>query len=146
MAKSWQALGVMPNVVMGHSLGEYAAACFAGVMSLADAVRLVAGRANLMQSLEQSGEMWAVFTSASTVRPLLMGVGKEISIAAENSPENTVLSGSSAAMTKVIARLTALGVRTQKLNTSHAFHSILMEPMLDGYPASSPLKITGQLF
>jgi len=133
LAKSWQALGVMPNVVMGHSLGEYAAACFAGVMSLADAVRLVAGRANLMQSLEQSGEMWAVFTSASTVRPLLVGVGKEISIAAENSPENTVLSGSSAAMTKVIARLTALGVRTQKLNTSHAFHSILMEPMLDRF-------------
>jgi len=133
LAKSWQALGIVPSVVMGHSLGEYAAACFAGVMSLADAVRLVAGRANLMQSLEQSGEMWAVFASASTVRPLLVGVGKEISIAAENSPENTVLSGSSAPMTEVIAKLTALGVRTQKLNTSHAFHSTLMEPMLDRF-------------
>ena len=133
LAKFWQALGVMPNVVMGHSLGEYAAACFAGVMSLADAVRLVASRANLMQSLEQSGEMWAVFTSASTVRPLLAGVSKDVSIAAENSPDNTVLSGCSAPLAEVIAKLTALGVRTQKLNTSHAFHSRLMEPMLDRF-------------
>ena len=102
-------------------------------MSLADAVRLVAGRANLMQSLEQSGEMWAAFTSAATVRPLLASVGKDVSIAAENSPDNTVLSGCSAPLAEVIAKLTALGVRTQKLNTSHAFHSRLMEPMLDRF-------------
>lgn len=133
LAKFWQTLGVMPHAVMGHSLGEYAAACFAGVMSLADAVRLVAGRANLMQSLEQSGEMWAAFTSAATVRPLLASVGKDVSIAAENSPDNTVLSGCSAPLAEVIAKLTALGVRTQKLNTSHAFHSRLMEPMLDRF-------------
>ena len=133
LAKFWQALGVMPNAVMGHSLGEYAAACFAGVMSLADAVRLVASRASLMQSLEQSGEMWAVFASASTVRPLLAEAGKDVSIAAENSPENTVLSGCSAPLATIIAKLTALGIRTQKLNTSHAFHSVLMEPMLERF-------------
>ncbi|MEI8399572.1 MAG: type I polyketide synthase [Alcaligenaceae bacterium] len=133
LAKFWQALGVMPNAVMGHSLGEYAAACFAGVMSLADAVRLVASRASLMQSLEQSGEMWAVFASASTVRPLLAEAGKDVSIAAENSPENTVLSGCSAPLADIIVKLTALGIRTQKLNTSHAFHSRLMEPMLDRF-------------
>ena len=133
LAKFWQALGVMPNAVMGHSLGEYAAACFAGVMSLADAVRLVAGRAKLMQALDQSGEMWAVFAQASTIRPLLAAAGKDISIAAENSPENTVLSGCSAPLAEIIAKLTALGIRTQKLNTSHAFHSRLMEPMLDGF-------------
>ena len=69
-----------PVVLMGHSLGEYAAACIAGVMSLPDAVRLVASRANLMQALEQSGEMWAVFASAATVRPLLAAVGKDVSI------------------------------------------------------------------
>ena len=133
LAKFWQALGVMPDVVMGHSLGEYAAACFAEVMSLADAVRLVASRANLMQSLEQSGEMWAAFTSASTVWPLLAEAGKDVSIAAENNPDNTVLSGCSAPLAEVIAKLTALGVRTQKLNTSHAFHSRLMEPILDRF-------------
>ena len=133
LAKFWQSLGVMPNVVMGHSLGEYAAACFAGVMSLPDAVRLVAHRANFMQALEQSGEMWAVFASASAVRPLLASAGKDVSIAAENSPENTVLSGCSAPLAEIIAKLTALGIRTQKLNTSHAFHSRLMEPMLERF-------------
>ena len=133
LAKFWQTLGVMPDVVMGHSLGEYVAACFAGVMSLPEAVRLVASRANLMQALEQSGEMWAVFASASTVRPLLAAAGKDVSIAAENSPENTVLSGCSAPLAEIVAKLTALGIRTQKLNTSHAFHSRLMEPMLDGF-------------
>ncbi len=133
LAKFWQALGVVPHAVMGHSLGEYAAACFAGVMSLADAVRMVAGRANLMQALEQSGEMWAAFTSAATVRPLLAGVSQDVSIAAENSPDNTVLSGCSAPLAEVIAKLAALGIRTQKLNTSHAFHSRLMEPMLDQF-------------
>lgn len=133
LAKYWQTLGVMPHVVMGHSLGEYAAACFAGVMSLPDAVRLVASRATLMQSLEQSGEMWAVFASGQTVRPLIAAAGKDVSIAAENSPENTVISGSSAPLAEIIAKLTALGIRTQKLNTSHAFHSRLMEPMLDRF-------------
>ena len=133
LAKLWQSLGVTPNVVMGHSLGEYAAACIAGVMSLPDAVRLVASRANLMQALEQSGEMWAVFASAATVRPLLAAVGKDVSIAAENGPENTVLSGCSEPLTEVVKQLTALGIRSQKLNTSHAFHSRLMEPMLDDF-------------
>jgi acyl transferase domain-containing protein len=102
-------------------------------MSLEDAVRLVAHRANLMQALEQSGEMWAVFASAPTVRPLLASVGKDVSIAAENSPENTVLSGCSAPLAEMIAKLTALGIRTQKPNTSHAFHSRLMEPMLERF-------------
>ena len=133
LAKLWQALGVVPDVVMGHSLGEYAAACIAGVMSLPDAVRLVASRANLMQVLEQTGEMWAVFASAATIRPLLAAAGKDVSIAAENSPENTVLSGGSAPLNEVVKQLTALGIRTQKLNTSHAFHSRLMEPMLDAF-------------
>ena len=133
LAKLWQSLGVTPNVVMGHSLGEYAAACIAGVMSLPDAVRLVASRATLMQALEQSGEMYAVFASAATVRPLLAAVTKEVSIAAENGPENTVLSGYSEPLTEVIKQLSALGIRTQKLNTSHAFHSKLMEPMLDAF-------------
>ena len=133
LAKFWQTLGVMPDVVMGHSLGEYAAACFAGVMSLADAALLVANRANLMQSLEQTGEMWAVFTSPALVLPLLADVGHDVSIAAENGPENTVLSGCTAQMAEVIAKLSALGIRSQRLNTSHAFHSRLMEPMLDRF-------------
>ena len=133
LAKLWQTLGVTPDVVMGHSLGEYAAACIAGVMSLPDAVRLVASRATLMQALEQSGEMWAVFAGASTVRPLLAAAGKDVSIAAENSPENTVLSGCSEPLAQIVKQLTELGIRTQKLNTSHAFHSRLMEPMLDAF-------------
>ena len=133
LAKFWQTLGVMPDVVMGHSLGEYAAACVAGVMSLPDAVRLVAARATLMQGLEQSGEMWAVFAGASTIRPVLAGAGKDVSIAAENSPENTVLSGDRAPLAEVMTKLNALGIRTQKLNTSHAFHSRLMEPMLERF-------------
>ena len=134
LAKLWQSWGVTPDYVMGHSLGEYAAACIAGVFSLEDAIRLVAARANLMQSLEQTGEMWAVSASVSTVRSHFTGdIAQKVSIAADNGPENVVVSGERNAMLSLVESLNAQGIRTQKLNTSHAFHSSLMEPMLDDF-------------
>ncbi|HBI84021.1 MAG TPA: hypothetical protein DDY24_09890 [Alcaligenaceae bacterium] len=135
LAKLWQSWGVNPDYVMGHSLGEYAAACIAGVFSLEEAIKLVAARATLMQSLEQTGEMWAVSAPVAAVRSLLTtgNLTKEISIAADNGPESVVVSGESSAISTLIKQLTAQGIRTQKLNTSHAFHSSLMEPMLDDF-------------
>ncbi len=137
LAKLWRSWGVEPAVVLGHSVGEYAAACVAGVMSVAQALRLVATRARLMQALPQDGEMVAVFADATRVAAVCQPHAQAVSIAAVNSPENVVISGKRHAMRKIVAALTAQGVRTQQLQVSHAFHSPLMEPMLDAFEAAA---------
>jgi len=133
LAKLWQSWGVLPDYVMGHSLGEYVAACLAGVFSLSDAIRLVATRAQLMQSLERSGEMWVVFASIAQITPLVDALGEEISIAADNGPENVVISGTSEVISRLIPQLEQASIRLQRLNTSHAFHSGLMDPILEAF-------------
>ncbi|MGK7876650.1 MAG: SDR family NAD(P)-dependent oxidoreductase [Xenococcaceae cyanobacterium] len=123
----WISWGIKPNAVMGHSVGEYVAACVAGVFSLEDGLRLIATRGRLMQKLPADGSMVAVLATEKKVRKIL---NSEVVIAAYNGPDNIVISEKKAGVEKAIASLEAEGIKTKKLNVSHAFHSPLMEPML----------------
>ncbi|WUW38953.1 type I polyketide synthase [Micromonospora rifamycinica] len=119
-----RSFGVCPGVVVGHSVGEYAAAVVAGVLGLEDACRLVAARAVLMDALPVGGAMLAVQAGESVV------AGLGLDVAAVNGPEQVVLSGPEAAVETAAERLAGVGVRVRRLRVSHAFHSVLMEPML----------------
>ncbi|MEC3976983.1 type I polyketide synthase [Amycolatopsis sp. H20-H5] len=129
---SW---GVVPDFVTGHSVGEISAAYVSGVLSLADACRLVTARGRLMQKLAPGGVMVAVAAGEGVVGPLVAELGGGVSIAAVNSPSSVVVSGVESAVERVVGRLVELGCRTRRLVVSHAFHSSLMEPMLDDFAA-----------
>jgi acyl transferase domain-containing protein len=130
LASLWQSWGVHPALVMGHSVGEYAAACLAGVFSLEDGLKLIAERGRLMQALPAGGEMAAVFADEAQVRAAVAPYADRVAIAAINGPENVVISGAGEAVRAILESLTAGGVKAQRLVVSHAFHSPLMEPML----------------
>lgn len=132
LLRSW---GVEPAAAMGHSVGEFVAACVAGVFSLEDGLRLICARARLMGALPPGGTMVAVFSDEETVLRELAASEGNVAIAAVNGPTNTVISGACAAVEKVVARLAARGIDTQRLAVSHAFHSSLMEPMLAEFAA-----------
>mgnify|MGYP001792724329 CR=1 FL=1 len=132
LAQLWLAWGIEPDGVMGHSVGEYVAACVAGVFSLEDGLRLVAARGRLMQALPAGGSMVAVMAAAEQVSGML---SEGVAIAAINGPEATVISGELTALETVVATLTAQGIKTKPLTVSHAFHSALMEPMLAEFRA-----------
>ncbi|PSB17688.1 KR domain-containing protein [Phormidesmis priestleyi ULC007] len=130
LCQLWRSWGIVPDVVMGHSLGEYVAATVAGVFTLAESLKLVATRARLMQSLPQTGGMMAVFAPLAVVEELMpdqSGLG----IAAINGPAHVVISGARPALERVQASLQSRGVATRALNVSHAFHSPAMQPILD---------------
>jgi acyl transferase domain-containing protein len=131
LARLWQSWGVEPAVVMGHSVGEFAAACVAGVFSLEDGLRLIAERARLMQSLPAGGLMAAVFTSEDQVRSGLQSCDGMATIAALNGPESVVISGDEAVVREVLRRFESQGIKSKTLVTSHAFHSYRMDPILD---------------
>ena len=134
LATLWQSWGIRPDVVMGHSAGEYVAACIAGVFTLPEGLRLVAGRGKLMQALPGGGKMLAVFAGRAVVSPFLAGFAAgAVSVAAFNAPENTVIAGRGEAVEAIGAALEAKGVKTKFLKVSHAFHSPLMEPMLGAF-------------
>jgi acyl transferase domain-containing protein/ubiquinone/menaquinone biosynthesis C-methylase UbiE len=142
LAELWRAWGIQPAAVLGHSIGEYVAACVAGVMRLEDALRLVAVRGRLMQGLPRTGAMAAVTADAERVAAALAGRADRLSIAAVNGPDSVVISGEREALTAVLRMLQAQGVTHQVLAVSHAFHSPLMEPILDAFErevASVPL-------
>ena len=131
LARLWQSWGIEPDVVLGHSVGQYAAACVAGVLSLEDGARLIAERGRLFGSLPEGGRMVAVFTDPSHVEAIA-GDFPHISVAAYNGP-NTVLSGPGEDLEPIVARFSEDGIRCTWLETSHAFHSELLEPVLDEF-------------
>ena len=133
LACLWRSWGVEPSWVMGHSVGEYVAACIAGVFSLEDGLKLIAERGRLMQALPQNGDMFAVFADESTVTTAVAPHAELVSIASVNGPTTIVISGERTAIGSVVETLEADGVKTTKLNVSHAFHSPLMDPMLDEF-------------
>jgi malonyl CoA-acyl carrier protein transacylase len=131
--KLWESWGIKPDVVMGHSVGEYVAACVAGVFSLEDGLKLIAARGRLMQALPPDGEMVAVLADEAKVREAIAPYLQKVAIAAINGPKNIVISGKSQAVDAVVTVLEAKGVKAKKLQVSHAFHSPLMEPMLGDF-------------
>lgn len=127
LAKLWLSWGIQPRAMIGHSLGEYVAACIADVLPLQDALTLVAARGRLMQA-QPTGGMLAVPLSEAKLRPLLTA---GLDLAAVNAPALCVVSGSSAAVAEFEQRLAAQGISGRRLHTSHAFHSAMMEPVLE---------------
>ncbi|NEQ95287.1 MAG: acyltransferase domain-containing protein [Cyanothece sp. SIO2G6] len=144
LAQLWISWGAKPDAVMGHSVGEYVAACIAGVFSLEDGLRLIAERGRLMQQLPAGGAMAAIMAPESVVKGAISrwegyanaqvsGPNRKEhspSIAAYNGPENIIISGEQAAVRSICELLEQDDIRTVPLQVSHAFHSPLMQPML----------------
>ncbi len=158
LATLWQSWGIEPDYLLGHSVGEYVAACVAGVFSLEDGLKLIAHRARLMAELPRDGMMAVIFTGVEEVRRAIDGLEGEVAIAAVNGPENTVLSGRASVVKRLIEDFQARGFGVHPLAVSHAFHSPLMDPILEPFeaiarevpfqPPSIPLfsNLTGKLF
>jgi acyl transferase domain-containing protein/acyl carrier protein len=127
LARMWEEWGVRPAAMLGHSLGEYVAACLAGVLSLPDALRVVAERGKMMQRVDP-GTMLALPLPQPSVRGYL---GDRVSLAAVNGPASCVVSGPVDAMEELAAKLAADGVAFQQLRTSHAYHSATMRPVAE---------------
>lgn len=133
LAELWMSWGIRPSFVLGHSVGEYVAACVAGVMSLEAALALVAARSRLMQSLPAGGGMAALMTGRPAVDRIVGRYPGRLAVAAINGPENTVISGRLDALQEALGEFERQCVRTQRLAVSHAFHSPLLDPMLDDF-------------
>ncbi|KVP52034.1 hybrid non-ribosomal peptide synthetase/type I polyketide synthase [Burkholderia ubonensis] len=129
--------GVTPDAVMGHSVGEYAAACAAGIFSPEDGLRLIAERGRLMQALPRDGEMAAIFADLATVERAIEAYPHEVAVAAVNGPASIVISGKRERIAMLVDAFAAQDIRSVPLNTSHAFHSPLLEPMLDEFQAAA---------
>jgi acyl transferase domain-containing protein len=133
MAELWRCRGVVPAMVLGHSVGEMVAACVAGVMSMEAGLKLAAERGRLMQALPvNEGVMVAVRCSESQVTSAIqaLGLDRKVAVAAVNGPSSVVLSGSEVPIAAVVG---ALGATGHRLSVSHAFHSPLMDPMKEAY-------------
>lgn len=135
LARMWQSFGIQPLAAAGHSIGEYVAATLAGVFSLEDAARLVAARGRLIASLPAGGGMSAVLASEKDVLALLAACGtpERTGIAAVNGSTQTVLSGPLEDLARIADKAGSLGISIRHLPVSHAFHSSLMDPILDDF-------------
>ncbi|WP_413206148.1 type I polyketide synthase [Rhodospirillum sp. A1_3_36] len=136
LAQLWAAWGIRPQFLIGHSVGEYAAACLAGVFSLEDGLALIAERGRLMQALPVGGAMAAVMAPPDRVTDALPPFAGRLDVAAFNGPEHVVVSGDVDALTALTATLEADGLRVAQLAVSHAFHSHRMDPMLAAFEAA----------
>ncbi len=134
LAALWRSWGIEPDTITGHSVGEVAAACVAGVLSLEDAIRVVYHRGRLMQRTHGRGAMAAVAIPAAA----LADYSDRVSISAVNSPVSTVISGEPEAVREVLAELRAKGVRCRELNVAYAFHHAQMDALLEEFASSIP--------
>jgi acyl transferase domain-containing protein/acyl carrier protein len=130
-----ESLGLVPDLLAGHSIGEITAAHLGGAVSLAGACELVAARGRLMDALAAGGAMVAIEAGEAEVAEAIAGKEGKVSIAAINAPNSTVLSGEEGALEGVQAHFAELGRKTKRLAVSHAFHSPLIEPMLEEFAA-----------
>jgi amino acid adenylation domain-containing protein len=130
LAELWQSWGITPDLVIGHSVGEYVAACVAGVFELEDALHIVAERGCLIQALPAGGGMLAVALDETQTAQRLQSYAGRVCIAAVNSPASTVISGDLVMLKTIAEQLRAQGVQHKRLAVSHAFHSASLEPML----------------
>jgi len=130
LAQLWKSWGIEPALVMGHSVGEYVAACIAGVFSLEDGLRLIAARGRLMQALPAGGAMVSAQATEEQIEAAIEPHRDTVSIAAINGPRSIVFSGEGRAVQEVVEVLQSQSIKTRDLTVSHAFHSPLMEPML----------------
>jgi amino acid adenylation domain-containing protein len=137
VAQLWRSWGVEPAAVLGHSIGELAAACVAGAMDWTDGALLAAHRGRLMQELTSAGAMTTVFADAERVRELLAQAGPGLSLSAVNGPQSVVVAGAPEAMEQFLPVLAEAGLNSRAVRTAKAFHSPLMEPMLDPFEAES---------
>ncbi|MBO3463651.1 type I polyketide synthase, partial [Aetokthonos hydrillicola] len=142
LAQLWQSWGIRPDIVMGHSVGEYVAAVVAGIFSLEDGLKLIATRGRLMQQLPSGGEMGSVLASQEQVQSAIAPYADKVAlakpavgIAAINGPQSIVISGVGEAIQAICNGLEEKGIKTKPLQVSHAFHSPLMEPMLAEFEA-----------
>ncbi|WPB81675.1 type I polyketide synthase [Archangium violaceum] len=133
LARLWMQWGIVPDFVMGHSVGEFVAACVAGVFTLEEGLELIATRARLMQSLPTGGAMASVAAEPAEVEELLPRYAGQLSIAALNGPRSVVISGRQGAVSDCLGELSKRGRRCTPLQVSHAFHSALMEPILEEF-------------
>ncbi|MGB1249061.1 MAG: type I polyketide synthase [Candidatus Promineifilaceae bacterium] len=132
LVKLWQSWGIEPDFLLGHSTGEFAAACFAGVFSLEDGLKIISARGRLIDSLPPNGQTYAVIESAETIQPILDQYNG-VTIAAINSPHSVVISGLQADVAPVIAALDQKQIKSKRLNIPVAAHSFMMEPILDAF-------------
>ncbi|MEU4633922.1 type I polyketide synthase [Micromonospora chalcea] len=137
MAQMWRSWGVEPVAVLGHSFGEYVAACVAGMMSLEDGLRLVVERGRLMWELNDNGAMVAVFAPEAEVTEVLAGYADRVSVAAVNGPGTTSISGEREALARICAEFDRRGVKTKQLHITTSSHSPLIEPILPGLRAAA---------
>ena len=133
LARLWGSWGIEPSVVLGHSVGEFAAAWVAGVFSLEDGLKLIARRGRLMQEVQGHGGMAAVWAGEKKVRAALEGLEEKVGIAALNGPESVVISGYERELEEVKGRLEREGIRVQRLRVSHGFHSPQMREMEEAF-------------
>nr|AGZ05274.1 McyG [Nostoc sp. 152] len=134
LAQLWHSWGIQPTAVLGHSLGEYAAACFAGIFDIESGLKLVTKRANLIGELPaEQGAMAAIFASENRIRQVCQSQGVKIAIAAINAEQHTVISGEKTIIQQLWEYFTNEKVKVRQLNVSHAFHSPLIEPVSEDF-------------
>jgi len=137
LAALWKSWGIEPAAVLGHSVGEYVAACVAEIFSLEEGLRLIARRGQLMQALAAPGAMAALAAPAAAAQALIDEIGPGVCIAALNGPRQTVLSGEPAALRRLLEQPAAKRIGHRPLHVARAFHSHLMEPVLPALAAEA---------
>lgn len=133
LAQLWRSWGIEPDYVIGHSVGEYVAACVAGLFSLEDGLKLIAARGRLMGALPHDGDMAVIFAEKNRVAAAIEPYRNAVSIAGINGPTNIVISGATEIVQKLVEQFQSQGIESRSLKVSHAFHSPLMDPILEEF-------------